>query len=252
MRYIIVIYSALFLLLMAACATAPVRKPVMEKDPVPMVLIPKTEFRMGADDGEPDERPAHPVKVNAFYMDIHEVTIAQYTKFLNETGLPKPDFWQPELDKPNDPVVGITWQEASAYAAWTGKRLPTEAEWECAARGVSGKNRFPWGQEPDVRFGNYNSFGIMPVMSFPQNSYNLYDLGGNVWEWCNDWYHNRYYTTSKKTVPQGPPSGTHKVLRGGAWYCTPQQVRCTNRYYSLPNARSFSVGFRCVRSAAEE
>lgn len=249
MRYIIVIYSALFLLLMAACAKAPVRKPVMEKDPVKMALIPATEFRMGSDRGEPDERPAHPVKLKSFYMDIHEVTIAQYARFLEDTGSPQPDYWQPELDHSNDPVVGITWKEASAYAAWAGKRLPTEAEWECAARGKTGNNLYPWGQKADVRFSNYSSFGIMPVMSFPKNDYNLYDLGGNVWEWCADWYHNRYYETSKKASPLGPPTGTHKVLRGGAWYCTPQQVRSANRYYSLPEARSFNVGFRCVRSA---
>ncbi|MCP4716109.1 MAG: formylglycine-generating enzyme family protein [Deltaproteobacteria bacterium] len=215
-----------------------------------MVLIPGAEYLMGSNNGDPDEQPVHTVRLNPFFIDIHEVTIVQYKKFLDETGFAKPDFWQPELDKDDEPVVGVTWHEAAAYAAWAGKRLPTEAEWECAVRGKTKKNIYPWGTIPDTEMGNYRSFGIMPVMRFPSNDYGLYDMGGNVWEWCLDWYSKDYYEFSTRNNPKGALKGIHKVLRGGAWYCTHKQTRCANRYYSLPSSRSFNVGFRCVRSSA--
>jgi len=214
-----------------------------------MVLISEAEYQMGSAVADPDEQPVHKVKVNAFYIDIHEVTIYQYDKFLKESGFPKPDFWQPKLDKANDPVIGITWHEAAAYAAWAGKRLPTEAEWECAARGIKKDNIFPWGNTPDIAKGNYSSFGIMQVMSFEPDETGLYDMAGNVWEWCADWYKKDYYSQSPGSNPKGPPIGTHKALRGGAWYCTHKQIRCMNRYYAMPSSRSFNVGFRCVRTA---
>jgi formylglycine-generating enzyme required for sulfatase activity len=180
-------------------------------------------------------------------MDIHEVTVEQYVVFLRETGHEKPAFWQPELDRPDDPVVGVTWADASAYAAWKGKRLPTEAEWEYAARGGAIGQQYPWGDDPDTQKANFSSSGIAPVKRFQPNGYGLYDMIGNVWEWCSDWYSDSYYETSPRGNPKGPFTGTHKILRGGTWYSSEEQVRITNRHSALPDIRSFHIGFRCVK-----
>ena len=223
--------------------------PQGEKDTVPMVPIPAGTFLMGAEKGFPDEQPPHEIYVGAFFMDVHEVTNGQYQAFLSTTGRRPPDFWFPDIDKPDEPVVGVSWVDAAAYAAWAGKRLPTEAEWEYAARGGSVGTKFPWGNEPDSSFANTGSFGIAAVKSFKPNGYGLYDMIGNVWEWCSDWYDQAYYTVSPRDNPQGPPTGKNKVLRGWAWYCDDDQVKVTKRYSSNPTSTSYSYGFRCVRSA---
>ncbi len=219
------------------------------KDSVEMVLVPGGVYLMGSNSGFPDQRPKHEVYINAFYIDTHEVTNKQYQKFLKETGHPKPAFWFPDIDRPDEPVVGVKWSEASAYAKWAGKRLPTEAEWEYAARGGTIEGRFYWGDEPDFSYANLDSFGIAPVKSFKPNGYGLYDMIGNVWEWCSDWYDRQYYSTSPRENPQGPPEGKSKVLRGGAWYCPEHLIRIIKRYNSNPAAVSYSFGFRCVKSA---
>ena len=216
-----------------------------------MVLVPGGKYAMGASDGDPDELPVHEVFIDSFYIDAHEVTIGQYKKFMEATGHPKPDFWQPELDKPEDPAVGVSWQDAVDYAAWAGKRLPTEAEWEYAARGGNLTGKYPWGNMPDTNHANFKSFGLLPVKSFKPNGYSVYDMIGNVWEWCSDWYELEYYSASPVKNPAGPASGTYKVIRGGAWYCDEDQVRVTNRYFALPDAKSYNTGFRCGRSAHE-
>ncbi len=216
-----------------------------------MVYLQGGLFLMGADRGEPDERPAHTVTLNPFYIDICEVTVGQYTVFLGATGRKKPAFWHPELDRPDDPVVGVTWHDAAAYAAWAGKRLPTEAEWEFAARGGASGTPFPWGDDPDPRHANFASSGIAPVKRFPANGYSIHDMAGNVWEWCSDWYDATYYQVSPASNPQGPSIGTLKILRGGAWYSNEDQIRIANRYYALPDSRSFHTGFRCAKSAPE-
>ncbi len=213
-----------------------------------MVLIPGGFFDMGSSAGDPDEQPVHRVSISSFYLDAHEVTIEDFKIFMHETGHPAPLFWQPEYDNPDDPVVGVDWYDAVAYARWAGKRLPTEAEWEYASRGGNLYFTYPWGDTPDTARANFSSFGIVPVKSFPPNEFGLYDMTGNVWEWCSDWYDAQYYAASDSSDPEGPATGTHKVLRGGAWYCDPMQVRLTNRYYSLPDAASFHNGFRCARS----
>jgi iron(II)-dependent oxidoreductase len=219
------------------------------KDPVAMVYVPGGSYVMGADKGFPDEQPKHEISIDPFYIDIHEVTVAQYKKFLDETGRSAPGFWLPEIDRPDHPVVGVSWKDAAAYAKWAGKRLPTEAEWELAARGGTAEGRYPWGDEPDLQFANVGSFGIAPVKSFKPNGYGIYDMIGNVWEWCSDWYDPEYYSSSPKENPQGPESGKYKVLRGWAWYCNKDQVKVTKRYSSDPTARSYSYGFRCVKPA---
>jgi len=219
------------------------------KDSVAMVYVPGGSYVMGADSGFPDEQPKHEVFVDPFYIDINEVTVAQYQKFLKETGRNAPEFWLPEIDRTDDPVVGVSWEDAAAYAKWAGKRLPTEAEWEFAARGGTTDGRYPWGDEPDLEFANVGSFGIAPVKSFRPNGYGIYDMIGNVWEWCSDWYDPDYYSNSPKQNPQGPKSGKYKVLRGWAWYCNAYQAKLTKRYSSDPTARSYSYGFRCVKPA---
>jgi formylglycine-generating enzyme required for sulfatase activity len=216
-----------------------------------MVYLPGGTFIMGADRDEPDERPAHTVTLSPFYIDICEVTVGQYNVFLDSTGRKKPAFWHPELDRPEDSVVGVTWHDAAAYAVWAGKRLPTEAEWEFAARGGTSGTRFPWGDDPDPRRANFASSGIAPVKRFPANGYGIHDMAGNVWEWCADWYDATYYQVSPASNPQGPATGTFKVLRGGAWYSHEDQIRITNRYNGLPDSSSFHNGFRCAKSAPE-
>jgi len=198
---------------------------VTEKDD--MVLIPAGEFQMGSNESD-DEKPIHTVYLDAFYIDKYEVTNAQYKKFMDAKGYKAPGYWNdPKYNAPNHPVVGVTWNDAKAYADWAGKRLPTEAEWEKAARGgVTGK-KYVWGDEwpPPNKAGNFdNSITkdgytyTAPVGSFKPNGYGLYDMAGNVWEWCADWYDNNYYFTSTKSNPAGPSSGTYHVCRGGSWY----------------------------------
>ncbi|RLB07116.1 MAG: formylglycine-generating enzyme family protein [Deltaproteobacteria bacterium] len=218
------------------------------KDGMHMVLIPAGEFMMGSENGEQDERPVHKVWVDAFYIDEHEVTVGQYRKFLQETGYPPPRFWNPELDKDNEPVVGISWYDACAYAKWAGKRLPTEAEWEKAARGGKQLKPFPYGDEISTELANYESRGISPVKSYPPNGYGLYDIVGNVWEWCYDWYDEHYYKYSPFRNPMGPVNGRMKVVRGGAWYSNRDHLRVSNRRAVDPHAKSYHIGFRCVIS----
>ena len=219
-----------------------------DKDPGTMVLIPAGHFMMGSEEGEEDERPLHKVYLDAFYIDTAEVTCARYGRFLSETGYPPHQLWNPEYDRPEDPVVGVSWYDASAFARWAGKRLPTEAEWEKAARGGSDGKRYPWGDEIDKTKANYASFGITPVKSFEPNGYGLYDMAGNVGEWCEDWYSDTYYSMSSGERPRGPQRGERKVVRGGAWYNEESGLRIANRYKNAPDLGNFNTGFRCAQS----
>jgi iron(II)-dependent oxidoreductase len=220
-----------------------------EKTPEGMVYLPGGTFAMGSNLGKTNETPLHKIEIEPFYIDIHEVTVKQYRTFLTETGYQQPAYWQPEFDRPDDPVVGITWYDALAYAIWADKRLPTEAEWEYAARGGSVGTIYPWGNEPNRKKANYSSSGISPVERFTPNGYGIHDMIGNVWEWCADWYSASFYQSSPKSNPEGPVMGTHKVLRGGTWYSNEEQIRITNRYFALPDIKSFHIGFRCAQSA---
>ncbi len=246
----ILVVSILCLCVAAGCAT--VQKPLSQSAdavvPEGMVFIEGGSFLMGSDADVGDEVPPHRVSIGSFYMDISEVTNLQYRRFIEVTGHESPEFCFPELDKPDEPVMGVSWTDAAAFAEWAGKRLPTEAEWEYAACGGLAACVFPWGGEADPELANYASFGLVPVKSFPPNGYGLYDMAGNVWEWCADWYGREYYGMSSTKNPKGPLSGTYKVLRGGAWYCNADQVRIRNRYSAASGAKSFHVGFRCVQS----
>jgi formylglycine-generating enzyme required for sulfatase activity len=234
-----------------------------------MVLIPAGEFQMGDsfNEGEPDELPVHTVYLDAFYIDKYEVTNAEYRKFVQATGHKEPEggiyvngnwVWgKPWQDKnyngDNQPVMCVTWADAKAYADWTGKRLPTEAEWEKSARdGLVGK-RYPWGDDISYDNANYWEKGrkdvwtyTSPVGSFAPNGYGLYDIAGNVWEWCSDWYGNNYYVISIKSNPTGPGSGSYRVLRGGSWNSYDSALRVSNRDCNDPASAYDDVGFRCV------
>ena len=227
-----------------------------------MALIPAGEFHMGDpfNEGAADERPRHTVYLDAFYIDIYEVTNAQYQKFMDAVGYAGPAYWNnSSYNAPEQPVVGVSWHDAVAYAEWAGKRLPTEAEWEKAARGGLIGKRYPWGDEAHDAGGVYranyyagdNSAAdgyeyAAPVGSFPSNGYGLYDMAGNVWEWCADGYDSSYYANSPRNNPLGPGSGSSRVLRGGSWFDITYHLRVSYRSYDDPTRTYYYVGFRCV------
>ena len=210
-----------------------------EKDDATMVRIPAGEFRMGTPALKDTRAPMYPIYVDAFYMDTHEVTLAQYEEFLKRTGhRPLPEETYADAPAPNYPVVNVTWDDAVAYAKWAGKRLPTEAEWEKAARGGFVGQKYPWGNAPpDGTQANLKGEAdehakTAPVGRYLPNEYGLYDVLGNVWEWCAD-----------TTEPQ------KRVLRGNSWREQPRIAWLTERYlipYPKPHLVGGNVGFRCV------
>lgn len=220
-----------------------------------MIYIPAGEFTMGSGRGDADERLLHKVYLSGYYIDKYEVTFSQYDKFCEATGRGKPDDngWGRE----NRPVINVSWKDAEAYAKWSGKRLPTEAEWEKAARAGS-EAEYCFGNA-ESKLGEYawyksNSGGkTHPVGQKKPNQWGIYDMHGNVWEWCSDWYEGGYYKNSPYKNPQGPDSGIARVLRGGSWmswverrhYAYPS--RSANRYADIPKARYADYGFRCVK-----
>jgi len=224
------------------------------RDGAPMVLIPAGDFEMGSND-EDNEKPVHTVYLDDFYMDVYEVTNAQYKKFMDATGHKEPGYWNdPKYNDPHQPVVRVTWHDAKAYCEWAGKRLPTEAEWEKAAReGLMGR-KFPWGDNLNHEDANYQGTGgrdrwtyTAPVGSFAPNGYGLHDMAGNVCEWCMDWYDLGYYAKSPRRNPMGPNLGTERVLRGGSWsYNTFTILRVASRGHLGPSNTGLSVGFRCA------
>jgi iron(II)-dependent oxidoreductase len=220
-----------------------------------MVLIPAGEFIMGKNSaGTTDWQPEHKVMVDAFYIDKCEVTNQQYYEFCKVTGNSLPEFWgssqfKCSLDFPDHPVVGVSFSDAMKYALWAGKRLPTEAEWEYAARGGLPNSNYPWGNQIDSTLVNYGKKynTTLKVGSFKPNGYGLYDMGGNVWEWTMDNYGSDYYANSPSQNPVGPNSGRFKVIRGGSWH---SGGMCIQTYYrnGLPASWvDFAVGFRCVK-----
>jgi len=232
------------------------------KDGAPMVLIPAGEFIIGSRDDDKsadnDERPAHSVYLDGFYIDQYEVTTSRYAEFFQETNRPAPAFWSEQVLKQHGrkPVVGVHWNDAAAYCSWAGKRLPTEAEWEKAARGTD-QRLYPWGNTvPNQQLANYNrgfefkNYEVLTdVGSFEggKSPYGAYDMAGNVWEWTADWYDESYYRTSPERNPKGPSSGEYRVFRGGSWGIASGNVRSADRDRNTPTIRSVNIGFRCAR-----
>ncbi|MFQ5450756.1 MAG: formylglycine-generating enzyme family protein [Nitrospinaceae bacterium] len=199
------------------------------------------------------ENPAHKVYVDAFYIDIHETTNAEYLAYVKATGAREPAFTQnPDFNGPRQPVVGVSWKEAEKYCQWSGKRLPTEAEWEKASRGQR-IIEYPWGNDaPDSTRLNFNEEikKTVPVKSYEagKSDYGVYDLAGNVSEWVYDWHFPEYYIISPKKNPRGPERGKYKVIRGGNWRNHAEDVAMTYRNATVPSLRSKTVGFRCARN----
>lgn len=226
------------------------------KDGSVMAYIPEGEFLMGSNDGARDEWPAHKVNLDGYYIDKYEVSNAQYRKFCDDTKRPYPQtFWRNYSIKGNSdyPVTNIKWEDAFAYTAWAGKRLPTEAEWEKAARGTDGR-RYPWGDAwEEDRCSNGGNYDYLekpyPVGSFTKGAspYGIMDMAGNVWEWCNDWYGRNYYQKSSAQNPQGPASGKTHVMRGGSRLDSKDYCRTTCRGRDFDRDWKVLIGFRCVR-----
>ena len=239
---------------------------IVGKDGVPMMLVPAGEFTMGSNEGSDDEKPVHRVFLDAYSMDMYEVTVGQYAKFLEAMGMNPPPMWA-TMDEPSHqkrPVVNVDWSDANNYCEWAGKRLPTEAEWEKAARGTDGRI-YPWGNDPpDPLRANYgkekwnNHAALVPVgqLKDGKSPYGIHDLAGNVWEWVSDWYDPDYYTTSPPRNPKGPESGKYKVFRGGSWDLAPEDLRSARRDLNIPSStdyyspayRNFNSGFRCAKN----
>jgi formylglycine-generating enzyme len=264
---------------------------ILERDG--MVLVKGGRFLMGSDDGMPSEAPVHEVNVKSFWMDTHEVTVAEFAKFVAATGYQtdaerfgwsgafnlKEAQWKKtegaswrHPDGPgsnaaaDEPVCQVSWNDAAAYAKWAGKRLPTEAEWEYAARGGLAQKTYSWGDNlrpngkpvanwwqgnfPDRNTSEDGFIARAPVGSFPPNGYGLHDMIGNVWEWCTDWYADDAYADPNRADSKGAGHGDERVIRGGSWMCAENfcsNYRVAARSHATPDSGMNNLGFRCVR-----
>jgi sulfatase modifying factor 1 len=209
-----------------------------------VIAIAGAWFEMGSTDGEDNERPVHRVWVDPFEIAPHPVTNAEYARFA-----PPRCADDARFNDPQQPVVAVSWIEAMRYCEWRGVRLPTEAEWELAARGGAEGRRYPWGDDvPDD--GARTLTGPDPVGRRGPNGYGLYDMCENVHEWCSDWYAPDYYAVSPDRNPRGPESGSRRASRGGSWRHRIKVTRCAARSSIPPEFKYTDYGFRVVRSRA--
>ena len=256
-----------------------------------LALIPSGQFVMGCDDADEDERPAHEVHLEDVLIAVHPVTHAEYQRFVQDTGhrapaiyeLPlvvtaggddresafraagRPYVWldsQPPPDRLDHPVTLVRWEDAIAYCAWlsgvSGRllRLPTEAEWEKAARGGLQGQRYPWGEHLDRTKANFladplhrTGKGTTRCCTYPPNGYGLFDMAGNVWEWVHDWHSPTAYVTAPFRSPIGPREGTLRVVRGGSWLSAQRaMLSCSHRHKVPPDTYSYGIGFRIACS----
>jgi formylglycine-generating enzyme required for sulfatase activity len=231
-----------------------------------MIIVPSGQYYRGSSEGARDEMPRHLVTIASFAMDIHPVTNEQFVRFLQAMGGEK-DRNNNDIIRLRDsrikrsagkliiesgyskhPVVGVTWYGATAYARWVGKRLPTEAEWESACTGSQENVLFPTGSDIERSQANFFSSDTTSVMSYSTNPFGLYDMAGNVYEWCQDWYAYNYYDASalEPVDPVGPLQGVYRVLRGGCWKSLKDDLRCSHRHRNNPGAVNGTYGFRCA------
>ncbi|MEZ5344952.1 MAG: formylglycine-generating enzyme family protein [Pyrinomonadaceae bacterium] len=263
-----------------------------------MVFIKGGTFSMGSDDGMRNELPVREVSVKSFWMDKKEVTVGEFAKFVEATkyvtdaekfgwsgvfdlstgkwARGENATWRnPDADgkmpAENEPVTQVSWQDAAAFAKWAGKRLPTEAEWEFAARGGLTGKKYSWGDDlrpngkpvanwwqgkfPANNTGEDGFVKRAPAASFEPNGYGLYDMAGNVWEWTADWYAEDSYSRSAKEDPKGVPAGTERSIRGGSWMCAENfcsNYRVAARSQATPDSGLNNLGFRCAKDISSE
>ena len=224
--------------------------------PEGMVLIPEGEFLMGDEDGLPDSRPMHRTRLSSYWIDKYEVTNAQYRLCVKSGACLPPKDRQifDDAERAQYPVTNVTWAQARTFCQWRGRRLPTEAEWEKAARGTDGR-RYPWGNSVEliknlVKEQPARAIGQRPaaIGSFPatMSPYGVFDLVGNAWEWVSDWYAEEYYSVAPPRDPQGPLRGSFRVLRGGDWSQSPLELRASYRGWDEMSYWGPTLGFRCA------
>lgn len=260
--------AAIFQLESTVARYIPKEKEVSEVEPIltEMIVVPGGEYYRGSNTGGRDERPKHLIRLNSFALDIHPVTNEQFLRFLEVMGGEK-DVNNNDIIRLREcrikrmggklviesgyakhPVIGVSWYGATAYAKWIGKRLPTEAEWEIAATSGIPDMIYPTGGNIERTQANFFSADTVNVMSYPANQFGLYDMAGNVYEWCQDWYDYTYYEHSSQEPedPQGPLQGVYRVLRGGCWKSLQDDLRCTHRHRNNPGTINRTYGFRCA------
>ena len=236
-----------------------------------MKVIEGGEYYRGSDEGGRDERPRHTIKLKSFALDVHPVTNEQFVRFLEVMGGEKDannndiillkesrirrcgGKLSIESGYSKHPVIGVTWYGAIAYAKWVGKRLPTEGEWAIAAACLQ-EFPYPTGMTIERKQANFFSSDTTAVQSYPPNRLGLYDMGGNVYEWCQDWYGYNYYEVSLQTPdsPKGPLQGVYRVLRGGCWKSLKDDLRCSHRHRNNPGVVNRTYGFRCAADVKED
>jgi formylglycine-generating enzyme required for sulfatase activity len=225
-----------------------------------MVQIAEGPFVMGSrdNDSDPDEKPEHQLYLKAYFIDKKEVSQEEYDRFAKMTRRAKRKIEVFEDDpakllKPENPVIAVTWDDAEAYCRWAGKRLPTEAEWEKAARGEA-KRRYPWGDEFIVGYANidgtedgYQYLAAPGSFESGRSPYGVYDMTGNVAEWVADYYDENYYQKAPYRDPKGPDQGEQRVIRGGSWRETKRNARPSKRFQAKPWRHDITIGFRCAK-----
>jgi sulfatase modifying factor 1 len=224
-----------------------------------LVEIPGAWFLMGSPSGQDCERPVHRVWVDTFLLAATQVTNAEYESFAKSTCNPLPPFWAgANFNHPRQPVVGVSWFDAERYCCWLAAqtsrpyRLPTEAEWERAARGDIEQRNFPWGDEPPQSLPDYPTrwlTGPEAVGRYAPNAFGLYNICDNIHEWCRDWYDANYYATSPERNPAGPGQGPRKASRGGSWRHHVKVSRCSARSSIPPEFQYADYGFRVACSS---